>query len=215
MALELVVGNKTYSSWSLRPWIALTMAGLPFRDTVIQLDTPETKKRILEHSPAGRVPVLHHDGITVWDSLAILEYLAEAFPAKMFWPAHKAARAEARSISAEMHSGFSALRTACPMNLRRVRKPVLMSKAVKADVARIDQIWTSCLAKSGGDFLFGAFSNADAMYAPVATRFDTYEIQVSPESRAYVDRLLTTPAFQTWKAAALKETWIIPADEVE
>ncbi|HUR19475.1 MAG TPA: hypothetical protein VMZ90_01620, partial [Vicinamibacterales bacterium] len=119
------------------------------------------------------------------------------------------------AIASEMHSGFIALRSACPMNLRRVRKPVVMSDAVKADVARIDEIWGSCLAKSGGEFLFGAFTNADAMYAPVATRFDTYEIRVSPESRAYVDRVLATPAFQTWKAAALKETWIIPADEVE
>ncbi|CAN5160817.1 glutathione S-transferase family protein [soil metagenome] len=217
MALQLVIGNKNYSSWSLRPWIAMTIAELPFEEIVIQLDAPETKARIAEHSRAGRVPVLHHDGVTIWESLAILEYLAETFPAKNFWPADKAARALARSISNEMHGGFGALRNACPMNLRRVSKAVAMDDAVKADVARIDNIWRSCLAKhgDGGDFLFGAFSNADAMYAPIVTRFDTYDIKVSAESRGYMDRVMTTPAFAAWKTEALKERWIIAADEVE
>ena len=215
--LNLVIGNKNYSSWSLRPWLALTMANIPFEETVIQLYEPQSKKRITEHSKAGRVPVLHHGKVTIWESLAILEYVAELFPEKRLWPDGKAARAAARSAATEMHSGFAELRNACPMNLRRPRKPTALSDAVKSDVARIDVLWRECRRAYGrkGRFLFGAFSNADAMFAPVVTRFDTYDIKVSTESRAYMEAMLATRAFQAWKKAAIEEPWTIPQVEVD
>jgi len=215
--LHLVIGNKNYSSWSLRPWMALSMAGIPFRETVIPLDTPETAKLIAQHSGAGRVPVLHHGRQVVWESLAIMEYLAELFPEKHLWPKPVSARAVARSVANEMHAGFGALRNACPMNIRRPRKPVPMNDAVRKDVARIEQLWRECRAKfgKGGKFLFGKFSIADAMYAPVVSRFETYAIAVGDESRAYMDAVLYTPAFSAWREAALKETWIVPSDEVD
>lgn len=215
--LHLVIGNKNYSSWSLRPWMALTMAGIPFRETVIPLDTVETPALIAQHSRAGRVPVLHHGRQTVWESLAIMEYLAELFPEKHLWPKALAARAMARAVSHEMHAGFGALRAACPMNLKRPRKPVPMSEAVLKDVARIEHIWQECRTKfaKGGKFLFGRFSIADAMFAPVVTRFDTYAITVSDETRAYMDAIMNTEAFAVWREAALRETWVVPADEVD
>jgi glutathione S-transferase len=215
--LNLVIGNKNYSSWSLRPWMALTMAHIPFEETTIQLDQPQTKMLIIEHSGAGTVPVLHHGKLTVWESLAILEYLAEIFPEKKLWPLGKAARAAARSAASEMHCGFAALRNSCPMNLRRQRKAIALSDTVKADIARIDALWRKCRKDHGrkGRFLFGAFSNADAMFAPVVTRFDTYDIKVSGESRAYMDAVLATPAFQAWKKAALAETWTIPREDID
>ena len=215
--LHLIVGNKNYSSWSMRPWMAMTMAKLPFEETVIQLDVPETQKLIAEHSKAGRVPVLHHGKRVIWESLAILEYLAETFPEKNLWPKSAAARAVARSVSNEMHGGFSALRNACPMNLRRPRKPVALSDAALKDVARIEQIWRDCRGEFGknGKFLFGRFGNADAMFAPIVTRFDTYDITLGSEARQYMANVTATPALQAWKQAALKEDWIIAADEVD
>lgn len=215
--LHLVIGNKNYSSWSLRPWMALSMAGIPFRETVIPLDTPETAKLIAEHSGAGRVPVLHHGRQAVWESLAIMEYLAELFPEKHLWPRTVSARAVARSVANEMHAGFGALRSSCPMNIRRPKKPVPLNEATKRDIARIEEIWRGCRAKygKGGKFLFGKFSIADAMYTPVVSRFETYAIAVSPDTRIYMDAILTTPAFNAWREAALKETWIVPADEVD
>ena len=215
--LQLVIGNKNYSSWSLRPWMALTMAGIPFREMVIPLDTPETAGLIAQHTAAGRVPVLHHGRQTVWESLAIMEYLAELFPEKHLWPKPLAARAIARAVANEMHAGFGALRNACPMNLRRPRKPVPMSEQVLKDVARIERIWRDCRARygKGGKFLFGRFSIADAMYTPVVTRFDTYAIKVADDTRAYMDTILNTEAFIAWREAALKETWIVPSDEVD
>lgn len=215
--LHLVIGNKNYSSWSLRPWMALSMAGIPFRETVILLDTPETASLIGQHSAAGRVPVLHHGRQTVWESLAIMEYLAELFPEKHLWPKPVSARAVARSISNEMHAGFSALRNACPMNIRRPRKPVPLGDAAGRDIARIEQIWRECRAKfgKGGKFLFGRFSIADAMYTPVVSRFETYAVPVAAETRAYMDAILATTAFRSWKDAALQESWIVPSDEVD
>jgi glutathione S-transferase len=215
--LHLIIGNRNYSSWSLRPWLAMTMAGLDFDETLIQLDTPDTKKRIAEHTGAGRVPILRHGNVTIWETLAILEYLAETFHDKSFWPAAKAARAMARAVSNEMHAGFSSLRNACPMNLRRPKKPIMLNDAIRTDVARIEDIWRDCRQAygKGGEFLFGNFSIADAMFAPVVTRFETYAIAVSADTRAYMDTLLATPAFLEWKAAALKETWILPHDEVD
>jgi glutathione S-transferase len=215
--LHLVIANKNYSSWSLRPWIAMTMAGLPFDESMILLDTPTMKKEIAEHSGAGRLPVLHHGKATIWETLAILEYLAETFPEKNLWPKSKAARAVARAISNEMHAGFTGLRNACPMNLRRPANPVVLNEATKSDVARIEEIWRKCRKTygKGGKFLFGKFCNADAMFAPVVTRFETYAIPVAKDTRAYMDAVMATKAFQTWKAAALKETWIVPHDEVD
>ena len=215
--LQLVIGNKNYSSWSLRPWMALTMAGIPFRETVIPLDTPETAPLIAQHSGAGRVPVLHHGRQTVWDSLAIMEYLAELFPEKHLWPKPLAARAIARAVANEMHAGFGALRSACPMNLRRPRRPIPMSAEVLTDVARIEHIWRGCRAKfgKGGKFLFGRFSIADAMYAPVASRFDTYAVEVAEDTRAYMNTIMNTEAFAAWREAALKESWVVHADEVD
>jgi glutathione S-transferase len=217
----LVIGNKCHSSWSLRPWILLRQLGIPFEEVLIPftdpIDTPEWKAEVRKYSPAGKVPALVDGDVAAWDSLAIMEYVAELRPDLPVWPRDKAARAMARSISAEMHSGFSALRSACPMNLgkkyaRRDRGP-----AVEKDVARIGEIWRTARERfgAGGPFLFGAFGAADAMYAPVVTRFDTYSVPVDPACRAYMDAVLGTPAFQEWRAAALAETWIVPEDEVD
>lgn len=215
--LHLIIANKNYSSWSLRPWLAMNMAGLDFDETMIRLDTPVMKKEIAEHSKAGRLPILHHGKVTIWETLAILEYLAETFPEKKFWPTAKAARATARAISNEMHAGFSSLRNACPMNLRRPHKLVMLNEAARADIARIEEIWRDCRKTygKGGKFLFGRFCNADAMFAPVVTRFETYAIPVATDTKAYMDAVLTTKAFQKWKSAALMETWIVPHDEVD
>ena len=215
--LHLVIGNKNYSSWSLRPWMALSMAGIPFLETVIPLDTPETAQLIAEHSGAGRVPVLHHARTTIWESLAIMEYLAELFPDKHLWPKTTAARALARSVANEMHAGFMTLRQDCPMNLRREKKPVPMSEAALGDVRRIEDLWHGCRARfgKGGKFLFGKFSIADAMFVPVVTRFETYDVAVTDETRAYMDTVMNTTAFVSWREAALKEPWTVPSDEVD
>ena len=177
------------------------MAGIPFRETVIPLDTPDTAKLIAQHSQAGRVPVLYHGRQVVWESLAIMEYLAELFPEKNLWPKTISARAMARAVSNEMHAGFSALRNACPMNIRRPPSPVPLNDAVKRDIARIEQLWRDCRAKfgKGGKFLFGKFSIADAMYTPVVSRFETFAIPVAEDTRSYMDTILNTPAFKSWQ----------------
>lgn len=216
--LTLVVANKNYSSWSLRAWIAMRQLGIDFEEEVIALDEPDTARNIARHSGAGRLPVLHHGDLTVWESLAILEYLAELFPDKGFWPGDLGARTRARAICHEMHAGFTALRSACPMNLRRPHRPLAkpVGDDVRADVARIETIWRECRSRYGkdGPFLFGRFTIADAMYCPVATRFETYELPVHRESRAYMDAVLGTKAFGEWKEAAFREPWRIAADEV-
>jgi glutathione S-transferase len=213
----LVIANKLYSSWSLRPWIMLQQAGIAFDEIVIPLDEPDTRQRILAHSPAGRVPVLIDGDITIWDSLAILEYAAERWPAAKIWPQETAARALARSISAEMHSGFQALRKACPMNLGRKFGPRDRGADVAADCERIQAIWRDTRNRfgAGGPFLFGAFSGADAMYAPVVTRLDTYSIPVDAVSRSYMDAVLALPSFTAWREAALQEPWMVAHDEVD
>jgi glutathione S-transferase len=216
---RLAIANKNYSSWSLRAWMAIREFDIDFDEEVIPLDTPNTKRLIAKHSGAGRLPVLHHGKITVWDSLAILEYLAEVFPDRGLWPKRLGARAAARAIANEMHSGFLALRNACPMNLRRGRKPLRdpLSDQARSDIARIESLWKDCRKEYGkaGPFLFGRFTIADAMYAPVATRFDTYAIPVSRSSRDYMDTIFGTRAFSAWKSQALKEQWVIAADEVD
>ena len=209
--LTLVIGNKTYSSWSLRPWLALKQAGLSFAETVIPLRQPDTAARIAEHSPSGRVPSLIHNGLTVWDSLAICEYVAELAPEARLWPADRAARAVARAVSAEMHSGFVSLRSTMSMDLKRDRKGQGMTEATAADIARIQALWADARARfgkaAGGPFLFGAFTIADAMFAPVVTRLETYGVAVTPESRAYMDAVLALPAMRDWIAAAKDEPW--------
>jgi glutathione S-transferase len=215
MALTLIIGNKNYSSWSLRPWIAMRTAGIAFEERLVSLNDANFKQTVHRTSPAGKVPALADDGVHVWESLAILEYLAEKFPAAGLWPSDVAARAHARAIASEMHAGFQGLRRECPMNLWRPVKPHALSAEAQANVSRIDALWTDCRARfgRGGPFLFGAFGAVDAMYAPVASRFETYAVEVSAASRAYMSAILTLPAFVEWKAAALKEPWVLPEDE--
>jgi len=207
-ALTLVVGSKNYSSWSLRPYLALAHTGAKFDEVVIALDAPDTAANIVRHSPSGKVPVLRHGELTVWDSLAICEYLAELFPEAKLWPEQRAARALARSVSAEMHSSFMALRQHCGMNLR-ARKPGvgLQAPGVAQDIARVKALWTQCLEQhgAGGPFLFGAFSIADAMYAPVVTRFVTYGVELDARLSAYRDAVLALPAMQAWAKAGEAE----------
>jgi glutathione S-transferase len=213
MTLKLVIGNKNYSSWSMRPWLAMRGCDIAFEEifTPIYTDDPADKARIVSFSPAGKVPILIDGDISVWDSLAIIEYVAERFPAAGIWPRDVAARARARAISAEMHSGFVPLRSACGMNLHRPVRAVALSDDVKANVARIEQIWAECRGRyqAEGPFLFGAFSAADAMFAPVVHRFHTYAVEVSPQTRAYMDTMWAMPAFAEWTRDGLAETLVI------
>jgi glutathione S-transferase len=215
MALTLVIGNKNYSSWSFRPWIAMTAAGIAFTEELIPLYRDGSKERILAHSPAGKVPALIDGNVQIWESLAILEHLAERFPAAGLWPSDLNARAYARAVAAEMHAGFGPLRKHCPMNFWR---PVIrrdLPDDVAANVKRIDTMWNDCRIRfgGGGPFLFGTFSAADAMYAPVVSRFHTYDVAVSPSSRAYMEAVMALPAWAQWKAAALAEEWVLAEDE--
>ena len=215
MGLHLTIGNKNYSSWSFRPWIAMKVARIPFDETVISLNAPDFKPRLLAISGTGKVPTLVDGDVHVWESLAIMEYLAEKFPSAGLWPADPKARAHARAISNEMHAGFVPLRRHCPMNFWRPVKPRPANPDSDANVKRIDAIWSDCRARfgKGGPFLFGAFTAADAMYAPIVSRFVTYAIEVSAPSRAYMDAVTALPAWAEWKAAALKEEWVLPEDE--
>lgn len=213
----LVIANKLYSSWSMRPWLLLAELGIAFEEVLVPLHRAETRAEIERYSPAGKVPVLIDRGITVWDSLAIIEYAAERWPDAGVWPSDPAARALARSISAEMHSGFSPLRRACPMNLAKSFAPRDRGDEVAANVARIEDIWADARRLHGrdGPFLFGAFGAADAMYAPVVTRLDTYGIAVGVEARAYMDAVLALPSFTSWRDAALREPWAIDYGEAD
>lgn len=205
--LTLVIGNKNYSSWSLRPWLLLKQAGIPFREQYIPIRSEAWQSRILDLSPSGKVPALIHGDVRAWDSLAICEYLAERFPENQLWPAAITARAEARSVSAEMHSGFQALRQNMFMNIRRRMPTRGRTPEALADIDRIVAIWNDCRARhgSGGPFLFGAFSIADAMYAPIALRFETYAVQTKGAAGDYAQTLLALPALQEWVAAAHAE----------
>lgn len=197
----LVIGDKNYSSWSLRPWLLMTQAGIAFDEVSIRLRQPDTRQQALAHSPSGKVPALKHQGLLIWDSLAIAEYLAELFPHKHLWPQDVAARAQARSISAEMHSGFQALRSHLPMDfLDRHPGKGLEGEGVAADIARVQQIWRNARAQygAGGPFLFGPFSIADAMFAPVVSRFTTYAVPVDPPCRAYMEAIWDMPGMRKW-----------------
>lgn len=209
--MTLVIANKTYSSWSLRAWLMLKATGAPFDERVIPLRQPETRTAILEHSPSGRVPALKVDGLTVWDSLAIGEFLAETFPDAGLWPADRHARAVARSVSAEMHAGFLDLRRAMPMDLKRHQPGHGRTPGAEADIRRITDLWRDCRARfgAGGPFLFGGFGIADAMYAPVVTRFESYGVTLDTVCRAYADAVLALPAFQAWRRDALAEPWVL------
>jgi glutathione S-transferase len=215
-ALTLVIANKAYSSWSLRPWIALKTIGVPFEEILIPLDEPDTKRRILQHSPAGKVPIVLEGEVRVWESLAILEYLAERFPAAQLLPADRVARAHARAVASEMHAGFAPLRQHYPMNVRKRISNRPPTPEVEANIDRIQSMWRECRERHSqlGPFLFGRFTAADAMYAPVVSRFETYAVPVDPTVRAYMDVVLGLPAFRDWIDAAARERWVIAADEV-
>jgi glutathione S-transferase len=213
MTLTLVVGNKNYSSWSMRPWLAMRASRIPFEEVFIPLytDNKADKDRILSFTRSGKVPALIDGDVTVWDSLSIIEYLAERFPEAKLWPQDRAARAHARSISAEMHSSFLPLRNECGMNLHRPIRAVTLTADAQANVARVVQIWTECRERYGklGPFLFGAFTAADAMYAPVVHRLRTYAIKVAPQAQAYMETMMALPAFAEWTRAGLAETLLI------
>lgn len=211
--LTLYIANRNYSSWSFRPWLAMTAAGVDFDDVLIPFDFPAGNPRFHEISPTGCVPVLHHGAIRVWESLAIIEYVSELFPDAGIWPEDRAQRAVARSVSMEMLAGFRALRNACPMNFRRPVGAIPLPDGVMADVQRISAIWRELRAVSGGPFLFGRFTAADAMFAPVVNRFEAYDLPVDADTAAYMVAMKAHPAWLKWQSAALEETWIVPEDE--
>jgi len=213
MTLKLAIGNKNYSSWSMRPWLAMRAGGIAFDEVFIPLYTGinADKERILNFTGSGKVPALVDGDVTVWDSLAIIEYVAERFPEAKLWPQDIGVRAHARSISAEMHSGFLPLRSECGMNLHRPIGAIALSADAQANIARVQQIWGECRERYGrsGPFLFGAFTAADAMFAPVVHRFRTYAIEVTPVVQAYMDTMMALPAFAEWTRAGLAETLVI------
>jgi glutathione S-transferase len=219
MALKLIIGNKNYSSWSMRPWIAMKVANIPFEETVISLNAPDFKQVVGSASGSGKVPVLIDGDIRVWESLAILEYVAEKFQQARLWPTDSAARATARAISSEMHAGFVPLRRHMPMNMWRPVKKRALTPEVEANIKRIEAIWTDCRARFGaetdGVFLFGQFGAADAMYAPVVARLHTYGVDVGKISRGYMEAVMGLPAWREWHVAAITEPWVLAEDEVD
>jgi glutathione S-transferase len=214
-SLTLVIGNKNYSSWSLRPWLFLKHGGIPFAEIRIPLHTHETRERIAQYSPSVRVPVLLDGVVRVWESLAICEYIAERFPEACGWPIDQHARAIARSVATEMHAGFSALRAELPMNCRAKRSGVVPSSAARADIERALSIWRTCRETfgQGGPWLFGAFTIADAMFAPVALRFYTYGVELPNMAREYVSTVNEHSAIHEWIQAARDETEVIEGEE--
>jgi glutathione S-transferase len=219
--MQLVIGNKNYSSWSMRPWVLMRQLGLAFDEVKLRFDfAPDSpfRQAVARFSPAGRVPVLVGEGFAVWDSLAIVEYLHERFPDRGVWPASAQDRARARSLAAEMHAGFGALRSLCPMNIEAALPEVgarlwVEHAELRADVARIETMWAQALAASGGPFLFGAFSAADAFYAPVCMRLRTYALPLVESTRRYVDRVSSLPGVAAWIEDALAEQDFLDFDE--
>jgi glutathione S-transferase len=210
--LTLVIGNKNYSSWSLRPWLAMKQFGLKFNEIVIPLYGQDSGSAISQYSRSAKVPVLLDDHLKIWDSLAICEYLAEKFPERSYWGRTREIRANARSITAEMHSGFLPLRQALPMNCRRPSRSITITSTVDQDIQRISAIWREYRQQfaAKGEFLFGDFSLADAFYAPVVLRFRTYAIELDPICQGYAATILNLPAMQDWLTAASAETETIP-----
>lgn len=211
--LKLIVGNKNYSSWSMRPWLAMKAAGVDFTDELIPFDFEHGNPAIKAVSETGRVPLLVHDGFKVWESLAIIEYVAELFPDAPVWPRDRKDRALARAYSMEMATGFRGIRNACPMNLRRPKTPMPITPDMRADIDRIETIWHESIARSGGPFLFGEFSAADAMFGPVINRFEAYILSENPKTLAYINAMKAHPAWLAWAADAAKESWIVAEDE--
>jgi glutathione S-transferase len=213
--VKLLIGNRNYSSWSLRPWLVLRHFEIPFEDEVLQLGGPNYQDNLRRRTPTGRVPVLIDGELTIPETIAIIEYLADRFPDKAVWPSEIAARARARAASAEMHSGFSRLRSVAPMNLRASYPGRVSHEAVADDIGRVEALWSDLLDRSGGPYLFGEFCAADAMYAPVASRIRTYDLPVSDRAARYIEAIYALPAFQDWLAEAIKEPWVIEEDEID
>lgn len=210
--LKLVIANKLYSSWSLRPWLVLRAFSIPFEEVIIPLRQADSRANVLEYSPSGKVPALICDGDVVWDSLAIIETLADRYPDRAIWPKDAKARAHARAISSEMHSGFTTIRQICPMDLGTKYATPEITVPLQANIDRIETIWSEARQKYGrsGPYLYGEFSAADAMYAPIASRMDSYDLPVSSETRRYMTTILNHPDFRAWRDAALREPWTIP-----
>ena len=213
--MKLLIGNRNYSTWSLRPWLVLRHFGIPFEDEVLQLQGDGFRDVLAQRSPTGKVPVLQDGDLVVVETIAIIEYLADRFPDRAIWPADIAERALARAAAAEMHSAFTALRSHAPMNLRASHPGKVSVDAVARDLHRLEILWGGLLARSGGPFLFGAFTAADAMFAPVATRIRTYDLPVSDMAAGYVEAIYALPAFQDWLTLALREPWIVDEDEID
>lgn len=211
--MKLYIGNKKYSSWSFRPWIALTAKEIEFEEILVRFNDDAVNPDYVKFSPTSKVPVLVDGNISIWESLSILEYLADRFPEHGFWPEDQAQRAHARSISNEMHGGFFGIRNQCPMNMARQINPISANAQTQKDIARIEEILAQCLEQSGGPFLFGQFSNADAMYAPVVNRIEKYVLSEHPAVIEYSKYMKAHPAYASWEEAGKAEPWIVPADE--
>ncbi len=212
--MKLIIGNKNYSSWSFRAWLGLAVFGVDFETDLRPFDVDNNYRDYFEFSPTGKVPVLQHNGQTVWESLAILEYAAERFPEQAWWPSATVERTLARCVAHEMHAGFFALRSACPMNMRREPAKLAVDERVTRDVARVETIWRDCLDASGGPFLFGAFTIADAMYAPVVNRLQIYRLSDDPAVMAYGKAMNELTQWQRWATDAADEPWVVAIDEV-
>jgi glutathione S-transferase len=215
LLMKLLIGNRNYSTWSLRPWLVLRHFEIPFEDEVLQLSGDGWREAIAARSPTGKLPVLIDGDLVLPETIAIIEYLADAFPEKAIWPLDRTNRALARAASAEMHAGFSALRNHAPMNLRSSHPGKVSADSVAHDLHRLESLLGGLLENSSGPYLFGAFSAADAMYAPIATRIRTYALPVSDTLAAYVEAIYGLPAFQDWLAQALKEPWVVDDDEID
>lgn len=213
--MKLLIGNRNYSTWSLRPWLVLKHFDIPFEDEVVQLSGEGFRDYLATRSPTGKVPVLFDGDLVVPETIAIIEYLADLHPDKPIWPADLRRRALARAASAEIHASFQSLRSHAPMNLRASHPGKVSMDSVARDLHRLETLWGELLAASGGPYLFGAFTAADAMFAPVATRIRTYALPVSDLLGAYVEAIYSLPAFQEWLALALHEPWIIDDDEID
>jgi glutathione S-transferase len=213
--MKLLIANRNYSSWSLRPWLVLRHFDIAYEVELLRFDQPGYQNEFARKSPTGRVPVLIDGDLAVPESLAIIEYLADKYPDKAIWPTDRADRALARAAAAEMHGDFSALRTHAPMNLRASHPGRVSADLVAADLKRLNVLWGDLLARSGGPFLFGSFTGADAMFAPVATRIRTYDLQVNDLAGEYVEAIYALPAFQEWLSEAIKEPWFVDRDEID
>lgn len=216
MPVTLFIANKAYSSWSMRPWLLMASMGIPFEEVVIPMARPDSKKKMLKHSPVGKMPALKDGDVIVYESIAVIEYIAEKYPQKNIWPKNKAARALARSLSAEMHAGFQALRQHCPTVFRRPVKARELTPEAALDVARLESAFANTRKAygRGGPFLFGKFTAVDAMFAPIVTRLHIYDIKVSKTTRAYMDAIMALPAYQAWIKDAAKEKWAIEKFDV-